>query len=77
MTTYLFHENKLYSQVPVVQAELITTKEELLGYTKYADYMAAVKHVLSEQERSLATKVIRSLMVATLHRLARANARAA
>lgn len=59
IAAYLVHENKMQSHVLEAQAELSTTKEELLGYTKYTDYVIAGRKVLSEQAKFLAAKVVR------------------
>jgi hypothetical protein len=52
-------EDRMNSRVLEVQAELSTTKDELLGYTKYTDYVIAGRQVLTEQAKFLAAKVVR------------------
>ena len=43
----------------LVKEELSTTKQELLGYTKYTDYLVATKTAMTEQMKFLAAKVDR------------------
>jgi hypothetical protein len=56
---WLITERFAVSRALEVQAKLSTTKEELLGYTKYTDYVVAGKQFLSEQAKFLAAKVVR------------------
>ena len=56
--TYLVLEDRTKSRVLEAQAELSTTKEELLGYTKYTDYVIAGRQVLSEQAKFMAARVV-------------------
>jgi hypothetical protein len=59
IATYLVLVDRMNSRVLEVQAEVSTTKDELLGYTKYTDYVIAGRQVLTEQAKFLAAKVVR------------------
>jgi hypothetical protein len=56
---WLMSEQFARSRALEARVELTTTKEELLGYTKYTDYVAAGRQVLSEHAKFLAAKVVR------------------
>ena len=43
----------------VVEQELAATKKDLLGYTKFTDYLSVTKTAMSEQMKFLAAKVDR------------------
>ena len=43
----------------VVQEELSTTRQDLLGYTQFTDYLTASKAAMAEQMKFLAAKVDR------------------
>ena len=57
--TYMALENRTQSRVFEAQAEATSTKDALLGYTKYADYIVAGKQVITAQAKFLAAKVVR------------------
>ena len=57
--TYLLIGSNGQSQVLEAQLANTTIKEELLGYTKYSDYIAAGKLALKEHTIFLAAKVVR------------------
>lgn len=59
VSTYAFFETKVQSKIKDVELEAATTKDELLGYTKYTDYIASGKQKLTEQSKFLAAKVVR------------------
>ena len=44
-----------------VQNTLTATKKDLQGYTKYAEYLAPAKNVLTDKKKSMHAKVIREL----------------
>jgi hypothetical protein len=46
-----------------VQAEVASTRNELLGFTKYTDYLSAGKQVVSEKMKFLAAKVVREYVL--------------
>lgn len=49
----------LEAKVRTLQAEVISQREELLGYTKYTDYLYASKKQLQGQMRFIAATVVR------------------
>lgn len=49
----------LLSRLHMVEQTLSETKRDLLGYTKYTDYLSTTKSVISEQMKFLASKVDR------------------
>ena len=57
--TYKALEQKTQSRVLEVQAEAAATKDTLLGYTKYTDYIVAGKQVVTAQAKFLAASVVR------------------
>lgn len=52
-------ERGLLSRLLNVEEQLSQTKQDLLGYTKYTDYLAMTKTAMSEQMKFLAAKVDR------------------
>ena len=55
---YMFAEHKARGRIMEVEATATSAKDELLGYTKYPDYITAGKQVMSEQAKFLAAKVV-------------------
>jgi hypothetical protein len=55
---YMFAEHKAQGRIMEVEAIATSVKDELLGYTKYTDYITAGKQVMSEQAKFLAAKVV-------------------
>lgn len=51
--------NELLAKLITVEAELSQTKNELLGYTKFTDYISVTKTAMSEQMKFLAAKIDR------------------
>ncbi len=51
--------NPLEAKVRTLQAEVTSQREELLGYTKYTDYLYASKEQLQEQMKFIAATVVR------------------
>ncbi|UVW29637.1 hypothetical protein [Massilia sp. H6] len=49
----------LEEQVRMLQAEVSSQREDLLGYTKYTDYLSAGKKHLQEQMKFIAATVVR------------------
>lgn len=49
----------LEAKVRTLQAEVVSKRDELLGYTKYADYLYASKEQLQEQMKFIAATVVR------------------
>ncbi len=56
--TYLALDHQNQSKVMEVQAEVTSMKDQLLGYTKYTDYISAGKQVVTAQAKFLAVKVV-------------------
>ena len=52
-------QRELLAKTLTMQEELATTRKELLGYTKFLDYMTVTKKTMTEQMKFLAAKVER------------------
>jgi len=57
--TKLFPGDPLEAKVHALQAEVSSQREELLGYTRYTDYLYASKKQLQEQVKFIAATVVR------------------
>ena len=53
------HEEDLHARLFVVQEELATTQQDLIGYTKFTDYLTESKVALTAQMKFLAARVDR------------------
>ena len=51
------------ARVQTVEAIADSTKNELLGFTRYTDYLTAGKQVISEKMKLLAAKVVREYVL--------------
>lgn len=49
--TYMALEKKTQARLMNVESKMASIKDELFGYTKYTDYIAAGKQLLTEQEK--------------------------
>lgn len=56
--SYMALDHKTSSRLLEVQAEAAATKDTLLGYTKYTDYIVAGKQVVTAQAKFLASSVV-------------------
>ena len=62
MEYYAFGEREsAQKRLTVVQNTLAATKKDLLGYTKYTEYLGPAKNVLTDKKKSLYAKVTREL----------------
>lgn len=56
--SYMVLDHKMSSRLLEVQAEAAATKDTLVGYTKYTDYIVAGKQVVTAQAKFLASSVV-------------------
>jgi hypothetical protein len=56
---YFVLDKRSQSRLMEIQSENTSIKDQLFGYTKYTDYIAAGKQVVTEQAKFLAAKVVR------------------